>query len=184
MSRNRLNIHGRSEVRWKEGRDLTSDGIRMICTAAKQGQGGVVILLDREISMRVTKVVLQSDRLQAEPTDLVVIQVYMQTSTHEDNEVEEIYEQVDCIIKAKKGNTYLVVMGDWNCIIGEGQDGKEVGAFGLGTRNERGERCLEFCRKRKLVVTNTCFEHEKRRRYTCKQPGNTRRHQLDYILVR
>ena len=189
MSRNRLKILGLSEVRWKESRDLTSDRIRMICTAAKQGQGGVAILLDRETSMRVTKVVLQNGRLllakiQAEPADLVIIQVYMPTSTHEDNEMEEMYEQLDCLIKAENGNTNLIVMGDWNCIIGEGQDGKEVGAFGLGTRNERGERLIEFCRQRKLVVTNTCFEHKKRRRYTWKKPGDTRRHQLDYILVR
>ena len=105
MSRNRLNILGLSEVRWKESRDLTSDGLRMICTAAKQGQGGVAILLDRETSMRVTKIVLQNDRLllvkiQAEPADLVIIQVYMPTSTHKDNEVEEMYEQLDYLIKA------------------------------------------------------------------------------------
>jgi len=181
MSRNRLNILGLSEVRWKESRDLTSDGVRMICTAAKQGQGGIAILLDRETSMRVMKIVLQNDclflvKIQAEPADLVIIQVYMPTSTHEDNEVEELYEQLDCLIKAEKG--------DWNCIIGEGQDEKEVGAFGLGTRNERGERLVEFCRQRKLVATYTCFEHEKRRRYTWKLPGDTRRYQLDYILVR
>ena len=141
----KVNILGHSEVRWKESRDLTSDGTKMICTAAKQGQGGVAILLDRETSMRVTKIVLENDRLllvkiQAEPADFFIIQVYMPTSTHEDNEVEEMYEQLDYLIKAEKGNTNLIVMGDWDCIIGEGQDEKEVGAFGLGTRNERGER--------------------------------------------
>ena len=137
--------------------------------------------------MRVTKIVLQNDRLllvriQAEPADLVIIQVYMPTSTHEDNEAEEIYKQLDCLVKAEKGNTNLVGIGDWNCIIGEGQDEKEVGAFGLGIRNERGERLIEFCRQRKLVVINTCFEHEKRRRYAWKQPGDTRRHPFYYIL--
>ena len=98
MSRNRLNILGLSEVRWKESRYLTSDRVRMICTAAKQGQGGAAILLDRETSMRVMTIVLQNDHLllvkiQAEPADLVIIQVYMSTSTHEDNEVEELYDK-------------------------------------------------------------------------------------------
>ena len=56
--------------------------------------------------MRVTKVVLQNDLLllvktQAEPAELVLIQVLMPTSTHEDNEVEEMYEQLDCLIKAR-----------------------------------------------------------------------------------
>ena len=67
--------------------------------------------------MRVTKIVLQNDRLllvktQAEPVDLIISQVYTPTSTHEDNEVEEMYEQLDYLIKAEKGNTNLIVMGD------------------------------------------------------------------------
>ena len=45
MSQTRLNVLGLSEVRWKESRDLTSNGIRMICMAAKQGQGGAAVLL-------------------------------------------------------------------------------------------------------------------------------------------
>ena len=109
---------------------------------------------------------------------------HMRTSTDEDNEVEEVYEQLDCLTKTEKGNSNTVVMGDWNCILGEGQDEKEVGAFGLRTRNERGGRLVEFCRQMKLVVSNTCFEHGRRRIYTWKQPGETRRHQLDNILVR
>ena len=148
--------------------------------------------------MRVTQVVLQSDHIllvmiQAEPADLVIIQVYMPTSTHKANEMEEMYEQLDYLMKAEKGNTNRIVMGDWNCIIGEGQGMKEVGAFWLGTRNERGERLIEFFQKRKLVVTNTCFEHTK----GADVHGSSQEtlkginwitsiglHQLDYILVR
>ena len=98
--------------------------------------------------------------------------------------MEELYEQSHCLITAEKGYTNLIVMGDWTCIIREGQDEKEVSAFGLRTRNEKGERLVEFCRQRKLVVTNACFTQEKRHRYTWKQQGDTQRYQLDYILVR
>ena len=188
MNRNRLNILGLSEVRWKESKDITSDGIRMISTAASHGQAGVAILLDRETAKRVTKIVLHSERLilvklKAEPVDLVIIQVYMPTSEHEDTEVEEIYNQLNDLIEEEKGNENLIVMGDWNSVIGEGKDGKEVGAFGLGTRNERGERLAEFCQQRKMVIANTCFEHDKRPRYTWKRPGDTGRFQLDFFLV-
>ena len=34
------------------------------------------------------------------------------------------------------------------------------------------------------MITNTWFEQEKRRRYTWKSPGDLRRYQIDYILVR
>ena len=75
-------------------------------------------------------------------------------------------------MRKQKGTDYVVVMGDMNALIGEGSDGSEVGEFGLGKRNERGERFVEFCRTNKLMVTNTWFQQEKRRRYTWKSHGD------------
>lgn len=46
-------------------------------------------------------------------------------------------------------------MGDWNAIVGEGAEGQEVGAFGLGTRNERGDRLVDFCKQHDMTITNT-----------------------------
>ena len=161
----------------------------MIHTAGKQGIGAVAILLDKEVAKSVTKVDKHSDRLivvkvQAEPVDMVIIQVYMPTTGHDENEIEEMYECIEKTMDAEKGNDNLVIMGDWNAVIGEGKDGKEVGKYGLGNRNERGVRFIELCKQRKMVVANNLFKHEKRRRYTWKRPGNSGRYQLDYILVR
>ena len=66
----------------------------------------------------------------------------------------------------------------------ESRKKKTVGEFGLGQRNDRGQRLIEFCKQQKLVVTNTCFNQEKRRRYTWKAPGDMERYQLDYIMAR
>src|SRR5271163_4704401 len=75
-------------------------------------------------------------------------------------------------------------MGDWNAVVGEGREGKEIGGYGLGVRNERGQMLVDFCKRMDLVVTNTWFQQHKRRRYTWKRPGDTGRFQIDYILVR
>ena len=189
MKRMNLNILGLSEVRWKEGGDFMSDGMRVIYAGGNENQRGVAVILDGETAKRVTKIVQHSDRLilvkiQAEPVDLVVIQIYMPTSDHEDEEVEELYEELEELMDKEKGNDYLVILGDWNAVVGEGRDGKEVGAFGLGVRNDRGQLLVEFCRRRKMKITNTWFDHNNRRRYTWKKAGDTGRYQLDYILVR
>lgn len=68
--------------------------------------------------------------------------------------------------------------------MGESTDGREVSKYGLGTRNERGDRLVEFCRQHDLIITNTLFMNHKRRRYTFKMSDDINRYQLDYIMVK
>jgi hypothetical protein len=70
------------------------------------------------------------------------------------------------------------------CYVGEGREEGEIGDSGLRYMNERGEKLVEFCKRRKMMAANTWLKHEKRRRYTWKKPGDMGRFQLDYILVR
>jgi len=189
MRRMRMNILGLSEVRWKGVGDYMSGDVRVIYAGGEESQRGVAVILDQEAAKRVVKVIQHSDRLilvkvQAEPVDLVFIQIYMPTTEHDDSEVEELYDAVEELLKKEKGHDYVVVMGDWNAVVGEGRDKEEVGCFGYGERNDRGQMLVEFSRRNKMIITNTWFEHEKRRRYTWKKAGDAGRYQLDYILVR
>ena len=54
-------------------------------------------------------------------------------------------------------------MRDWNAVVGEGRDGREVEEFGLGKRNDRGQALIDFCKRSKLIVTHTWFQHERRK---------------------
>ena len=38
-----------------------------------------------------------------------------------------------------------------------------TGKFGLGIRNEAGQRLIEFCQENTLVIANTLFQQHKRR---------------------
>jgi len=87
----------------------------------------------------------------------------MPTSSHGDDEIEEMYEQIDEVIKLSKEKDNLIIMGDWNAVVRETQEQGISGAFGLGKRNKRGERLIEFCN---LIITNTLFLQPKRTRYT------------------
>ena len=108
----------------------------------------------------------------------------MLTSQAEDEETEKVYEDPERVIQYVKGDENLIITGDWNAVVGEGIEERVVGEYGLGNRNERGERLIEFCNKFQMVIANTLFKHHKRRRYTWKRPGDKGRFQLDYIMVR
>ena len=66
-------------------------------------------------------------------------------------------------------------MGDFKAKAGDVEDRESgVGKFGLGTRNENGERLASFSEVNELLLTNTCFKHHKRNRYRWLSPdGNT-----------
>ena len=189
MRRMKINVLGLGEVRWDGVGDFVSDEFRVVYSGSKGGQKRVAMIMDNEIGKRVTKIVQHSDRLllvrvSAEPVDIVLVQVYMPTTDADDDEVEEMYEQIEELVKKEKATDQVIIMGDWNAVVGEGGESNEVGQFGLGKRNERGQTLVDFCKRSKMVITNTWFKHEKRRRYTWKRPGDTARFQLDYILVK
>ena len=57
----KLNILGVSEVRWKGERDYINDDVRVIYAGGEESQSGVAVILDKETSKRVTKIVQRSD---------------------------------------------------------------------------------------------------------------------------
>ena len=57
-----------------------------------------------------------------------------------------------------------------------------TGKFGLGMRNEAGQRLIEFCQENALVIANTLFQQHKRRLYIWTSPNGQYQNQIDYIL--
>ena len=57
----------------------------------------------------------------------------------------------------------LFIIGDWNAKVGSHETPGVKGKFGLGVRNEAGQRLIEFCQKSALVIANTLFQQHKRR---------------------
>ena len=190
MKKTSTNIMGLGEVRWTGEGDFNSDGYRIIYSGGAKKENGVAIMVEEKVVKSVEKVRHEGDRLimvrlKAIPVNMVIIQLYMPTSGHTEEEIEDMYQRLEDLIQEEtKGTDFVVIMGDWNAVVGEGTEGKEVGDYGLGKRNARGQRLVDFCKENKYVITNTWFKQEKRRRYTWKQPGDRNRYQLDYILVK
>ena len=103
-------------------------------------------------------------KLQAEPINILMIQVYMPRPDHEGNEVEELYDIIEEILEEDgKGNTNTIILGDWNSVAGDKSYRNIVGPRGLGRKNRRGQMLINLCERNGLIVTKTWFRKPKRR---------------------
>ena len=57
-----------------------------------------------------------------------------------------------------------------------------TGKFGLGIRNEAGQRLIEFCQENIPVIANTLFQQHKRRLYTRISPAGRHQNPIDFII--
>ena len=107
-----------------------------------------------------------SVHLQGTPFNIMVIQAYAPTSNAEEAEVEQFYEDLQDLLELTHKKDVLFIIGDWNVKVGSQETPGVTGKFGLGIRNEAGQRLIEFCQENSLVIANTLFQQHKRRLYT------------------
>src|SRR5574337_175724 len=121
-------------------------------------------------------------RFQGKPSNITVIQVYAPTSNTEEAEVERFYEDLQDLLEQTPKKDVLFIIGDWNAEVGSQETPGITCKFGLGIRNEAGQRLIEFCQENTLVIANTLFQQLKRRLYTWTSTYGQHRNQIDYIL--
>ena len=98
-----------------------------------------------------------SVRFQGKPFNITVIQVCTPTSNAEEAEVEWFYEDLQDLLELTPKKDVLFIIGDWNAKVGSQETPRITGKFGLGIRNETGQRIIEFYQENVLVIANTLF---------------------------
>ena len=122
-------------------------------------------------------------KLGGAPFNVNIIQAYAPTTDHSDEKVEEVYEGIQNVMQYTKSGEINIVMRDWNAIVGKQHEDPVTGGFGLGERNGRGKKLVNFCLSFKFVIANIPFQQPKRRTYTWPSAGDIHRSQIDYILI-
>ncbi|KAL4711368.1 hypothetical protein ACJJTC_019209 [Scirpophaga incertulas] len=91
---------------------------------------------------------------------------------------------------SSRGVAFIVPQSLNKCVVGynpvsdhDNHLRRIVGKYGIGERNDRGERLMQFCYEENFTIMNTCFKHHIRRLYTWISPGDRCRNQIDYILI-
>ena len=79
------------------------------------------------------------------PFNITVIQVYAPTSNTEEAEVEWFYEDLQELLELTHKKDVLFIIGGWHAKVESQETPGVTGKFGLGMRNEAGQRLTEFC---------------------------------------
>ena len=189
MVRMKVSVMGLSEVRWRDSGYFDSGDHRIVYSGGTCGQAGVAVVLNASAKRSLISYTPVSSRilicrLNTKPLVTTLIQVYAPTSTHEMEESEQFYNDVQAIIDTTRRDDLLLVMGDFNAKVGDQLDSDcGIGKFGLGNRNGNGDLLAEFCRANDLFLCNTSFQHPERRRYTWVSPDGETRNQIDYFAA-
>ena len=86
-----------------------------------------------------------SVRFQGNPFNITVIQVYVPTSNAE--EAEQFCEDLQDLLELTPPKGVIFIIGYWNAKVGSQETPGVTGKFGLGIRNEAGQRLIEFCQE-------------------------------------
>ena len=89
---------------------------------------------------------------QGKPFNITVIQAYASTSNAEEAEVEWFCEDLQELLELTPKKDVLFIIGDWNAKVGSQETPGVTGKFGLGIRNEAGQRLIN----RVLPREHTC----------------------------
>ena len=81
---------------------------------------------------------------QGKPLNITVIQAYAPTSNTKEAEVERFYEDLHDLLEITPKKDVLYITGNWNAKVGSQEIPGVTGPFGLGIRNEAGQRLIEF----------------------------------------
>ena len=115
---------------------------------------------------------------------LSVLSVYAPQTGLEDSIKDTFYDNLLSMTSDLPDNEIVIPCGDWNGHVGKVSAGYEGvhGGHGYGTRNDDGDRILDFAVANDFVIGNTFFEKRNSHLITYQSgPSST---QIDFILLR
>ena len=153
MARVNVDILGISELKWTGMGEFNSDDHYIYyCGQESLRRNGVAIMVNKRVQNAVLGCKLKNNRMssvlfQSKPFNITVIQAYAPTSNVEEAEVEWFSEDLQDLLELTPKKDVLFITGDWNAKVGSQETPAVTGKFGLGVRNEAGQRLTEFCQE-------------------------------------
>lgn len=191
MDRADIAVLGVAETHWRDsGHFRTHTGNTVYASGnGLESRNGVAVIVSRQWADSVMEYRPITDRIitlrfNTQPCRINVIQVYAPTLAATEEETNEFYRKLQQEVRTVPSKDLTIIQGDFNAKVGKELSACGIfGCFGLGERNENGDRLVEFCQEDNYVILNTCYQQHPRRLYTWTSPGGLYRNQIDYCLI-
>ena len=176
-------------VEGEQARELGGDCKLFYSGADEGGRNGVGIVLSKEFKDSLVSVSRTNDRVMSVKlgigeTVVNVICAYAPQVGCEDEEKETFWRQMDQELRAIPEGERVIVGGDLNGHVGISREAIERihGGWGVGEKNEEGERVTDFAMAFDLSIVITFFEKRPKHLVTYKSGG--RQSQIDFLMCR
>ncbi|KAI5606603.1 hypothetical protein C0J50_2102 [Silurus asotus] len=180
----------KQETKWKGSKARNIGGwFKLFYHGVDGKRNGVGVILKEAYSKSVIEVKRVSDRgmnvkLEVELVIINVISAYSPQVGCEMEEKEKFWSELDEVVEGVPKKERLVIAADFNGHVGKGNRGDEevMGRHGFKERNVEGQMVVDFAKKMKMAVVNTCFKKKEDHWATYRSGG--RCPQVKYILCR
>ncbi|CAH8471399.1 unnamed protein product [Schistosoma rodhaini] len=197
MRKYNLEVLGISETHWTQvGQQRLSSGELLLYSGHEEENAphtqGVALMLSRKAQNALIgweshgpRIIKASFRTKREGITMNIIQCYAPTNDYDEDAKNQFYDRLQSIFEKCPTKDLTILMGDFNAKVGKDNTGYEdvMGQYGLGGRNENGERFANLCAFNKLVIGGTIFPHKNIHKATWISPDHTTQNQIDHVCI-
>jgi len=172
MARINLKILGLSETRWTDfGEIKTTMGITLIFSGRigpnNAHTAGVGFLINKKckgslLSWQPISERIIMARFATRARQVTIIRCYAPTENADEQDKDNFYGSLLNAMSSIKKKDIVILMGDINGKVGSDNYGlgHVIGTHGVGVMNDNGERFIDFCENKGLIVGGTIFPHK------------------------
>ena len=115
-----------------------------------------------------------------------IVSAYASTIINPDEAKDKFYDDLDSVISAAPRTDKFILLGDFNARVGTDHQTWEgmIRSEGVGRCNSNGLLLLRKCAEHELLITNTIFRLQTRRKTSWMHPRSKHWYLIDYVIVR
>lgn len=113
---------------------------------------------------------------KGKPFNIAIVVVYAPSAENTEEEIDRFYNSLGNAKTLCKFQEFTIIVRDLGTKLWNEREVEIVGKFGLGSRNERGEKWIQWC-------TNIWLQEHAKDLCTWRSQGGDKKKHIDYVTI-